>query len=107
MKNLPTKSFSFSSIFLKKIAKYKPKVMRQIFSNLKDNITEMSKKDVIFQLECLKCNGKYIGQTDQWIKQRITGHKSDCRLMKNSCAVVEHFKITGHYLDFSNSKLLE
>ncbi len=54
----------------------------------------------------MECQGCYVGQTAQWLKQRLTQHRSDCRVGKNSCAVVEHFQKTGHQFNFNEVKIL-
>ncbi|KAK9876918.1 hypothetical protein WA026_015953 [Henosepilachna vigintioctopunctata] len=51
--------------------------------------------------------GKYIGQTQQWLKSRVSQHRSDCNIGKNSCALVQHHKKTGHNFDFENVDILD
>ena len=55
----------------------------------------------------MNCDGCYIGQTSQWLKQRVTQHKSDCRLGKNTCALVNHHVSTGHQFNFNEPTILE
>lgn len=62
---------------------------------------------VIHKMDCSQCQGCYVGQTSQWLKQRITQHKSDCRTGKNNCAVVDHFLKTGHTFDYNSAKILQ
>ena len=90
-----------------KIAKYNLLRNSNLFSKVKDKTPLMFNNNVIYELSCLGCQGRYVGQTSQWLRQRVTQHKSDCRLGKNSCAVVEHTQKTGHNFDFTNVKILE
>lgn len=90
-----------------KIAKYNTLTNAHLFSKIKDKTPDLLKSNVIYELPCLGCEGVYIGQTSQWLKQRITQHKSDCGLGKNSCAVVHHQQTTGHKFDFDRVKILD
>ena len=62
---------------------------------------------MVYEIPCLGCSGTYAGQTKQWLKQRITQHRSDYRLAKNSSALALHHINTGHGFDFNNAKILE
>lgn len=62
--------------------------------------------DIIYQINCVTCHSKYIGQTSQTIKQRITLHKSDIKLRPDRCALASHVNETGHHIDFDNPKIL-
>lgn len=73
-----------------------------LISVMKDEILPEFKSDVIHRTPCVGCEGCYIGQTSQWLKQRVTQHKSDCRLGTNSCVLVEHHLRLGHNFDYHN-----
>lgn len=89
------------------IAKYNTLTNRNLFSKTKDKTPMLYNSNVIYKIPCLECRGCYIGQTSQWLKQRITQHKSDCRVGKNSCAVAEHFQKTGHQFNYDEVKILK
>lgn len=93
----------FSNI---KIAKYNTVKSYNLFSKVKDKTPTLYNNNVVYELPCLNCQGCYVGQTAQWLKQRVTQHKSDCRLGKNTCAVVGHHLKTGHNFDYNNVKIL-
>ncbi|KAL3269391.1 hypothetical protein HHI36_008461 [Cryptolaemus montrouzieri] len=46
--------------------------------------------NVVYGIPCLHCIKKYIGQTSQLMKNRITGHKSDTKNYPQRCALATH-----------------
>ena len=57
----------------------------KLFSKLKDKTNKNVRSNLVYSIEC-SCNRKYIGQTSQWIKNRIAGHKSDIK--KNNYCII-------------------
>ena len=53
--------------------------------------------NVIYLINCLKCNKQYVGETKRALKQRFNNHRSDIRLNKNT-AVSIHFNDISHNL---------
>lgn len=80
--------------------------IQNTFSRLKDIDEPIKMSNVVYSIKCLECNGNYIGQTSTVLKDRLTRHKSDCRLGKNSCALAEHVINTNHNIDFENVKVI-
>lgn len=97
----------FKSFRHVKIIKYNILKNSNLFSKVKDRTPLMFQSNVIYELPCLNCQGCYIGQTSQWLRQRIYQHNSDCRVGKKSCALAQHFLSTGHKADYTNVKVLE
>lgn len=107
-KNLTNRIISlFKSVPHLKIAKYNPLQNQILFSRIKDETPNLYKTNVVYKMSCMGCQSSYVGQTSQWLRQRITQHKSDCRLGKNTCAVVDHCLKTGHQFDYTNVKVLD
>lgn len=90
-----------------KIAKYNVKTVHQLFSVTKDKTPVLSNSNVIYSIPCGECDSLYIGQTSQWLKTRITQHRSDCRINKYSCALAIHSINSNHIIDFHRVKILE
>lgn len=44
----------------------------------------------INKIPCVYCDGCYIGQSSQWLKERLTQHWGDARIGKKSYALREH-----------------
>uniref|UniRef100_A0A6P7GU27 Uncharacterized protein LOC114346723 n=1 Tax=Diabrotica virgifera virgifera TaxID=50390 RepID=A0A6P7GU27_DIAVI len=57
------------------IAKYNTMNSKQLFSKIKDPVPTLYRSNVVYEIPCLGCQNSYIGQTSQWLKQRITQHK--------------------------------
>ena len=47
-------------------------------------------KDIIYIIQCKKCNEQYIGETERSLSARLVGHLSDIRHLRNK-PVAEHF----------------
>ena len=54
-----------------KIARYNILKNKNLFSQIKDKTPLLYKSNVIYRIPCLGCQGSYVGQTAQWLKQRI------------------------------------
>lgn len=108
IRSLTEKIISFFKPFKNiKIAKYNTKKNRQLFTKVKDITPLPFNTNIVYSVSCLGCQGCYIGQTCTWLKQRISQHKSDCRLGKHSCALAQHVHTTNHQFDFDNIKILD
>ena len=49
--------------------------LRQCCSSKKDKVHDMDKSDVIYQVECKRHNGVYIGETERAMKARAYDHR--------------------------------
>lgn len=70
----------------------------------------MEKHNVVYSIQCKNCDGVYIGQTGQKLKNRIRQHKADMKakhIKINSTGAVQHSINTGHAFDFERTKVLE
>ncbi|XP_044751214.1 uncharacterized protein LOC123312273 [Coccinella septempunctata] len=83
-----------------KLAKYNLTKVGDLFSRTKERTPIELCTNAVYKISCQHCDGCYVGQTQQWLKQRITQHRSDCRIGKNSCALVRHCQETGHSFAF-------
>lgn len=90
-----------------KIAKYNSLNIGHLFTNLKDSTPKMSLSNVVYKIPCNVCQRSYIGQSSQTLKNRITQHKSDCRIGKNSCALVDHYQKFNHHFNFNETSVLQ
>lgn len=64
---------------------------------------------IIYSFGCNDCDGIYIGQTGQQLKNRIRQHKTDQNSKtekNNNTAAFHHSKNTGHTFNFENTKIL-
>jgi len=91
-----------------KIAHKPVNKLGRIYSNLKDKIGKMDKKDVIYKLNCKDCESSYIGHTGQLVSQRMQNHKYTCRPgSKNKTAPLsDHAKNSNHSFQLDQPELL-
>ncbi|XP_071055083.1 uncharacterized protein [Onthophagus taurus] len=90
-----------------KIVEHYPRKSQSIFTNLKDPTPLPYKSGIVYSISCGGCGGCYVGQTSQWLKKRISKHRSDIRCNKRSCALAQHSLDNGHIFDFDNTKVLD
>ena len=55
-------------------------------------------KDVIYLINCNRCNALYIGQTGRKLKERLNNHRSDIRTYKKT-AIAYHFNNPKHTIE--------
>lgn len=90
---------------------YKPdKTIRRIIKSPYLPVQKMDKHNIIYKFKCNDCEGEYIGQTGQKLKNRIKQHKGDHKskiIKTNNTAAFQHSKQTGHTFDFENTQILK
>lgn len=89
-----------------KISTYNTKTIKMLYSKLKDTTPNPLKSNVVYKIKCSECDGTYVGQTSQWLKSRLTLHKSDIRTMNPRCALAVHSMKKDHKIDFENTEVL-
>lgn len=85
-----------------KIAHKSKNNLKHLYTKLKSKIPKDKISNCVYKLKCKECSGVYIGQTTQYIKERINGHK----YAKNSTALKKHELTTNHGFDFDNCEIL-
>jgi len=78
-------------------------LLKSNFSKLKSKIPKDKKSHVIYEIPCKDCEGVYIGQTSQYLKNRLYGHRYD---RKNKTALTNHVLEKKHTIDYENTKIL-
>lgn len=90
-----------------KIAKYNLIVTQSFFNSTKDRLSQSLEKNTVYKVKCGSCSLCYIGQTSQALKKRMSLHKSDSTIRPDRCALGQHIRDTGHYVDFEDVTILE
>lgn len=90
------------------------KLRNIIFNNMKDETKTLEKSSVIYKIPCNgddnnPCDKCYIGQTKNYLRVRISQHKSDLRNPPRNdiTALVAHFSDEGHTPNFENVEILD
>lgn len=73
------------------------------FSNLKTPIPKGKRSNIVYEIPCKNCNGVYIGQTYQYLKNRLNGHRYD---KKNKTALTGHETEYKHKFDYDKTRIL-
>lgn len=82
--------------------------LQNLYTNLKTPTPKESKTNLIYSIPCKNCNGVYIGQTKQYLKNRIKGHESNLRGNNaDKTALSKHAMEEGHSFDFANTRILK
>ena len=84
--------------------------MQQLYSKLKDPISQDQNQNIIYAIPCNSCNKVYIRQTKRWLSKRIQEHKLSIKhqhITKEKTAVVTHYQETGHTLNFDETKIID
>lgn len=76
--------------------------LQNIYTKLKSPINPEKITHAVYCINCNECNGLYIGQTMQYIKNRMNAHKHSPQIT----ALRKHTNLTGHLFDFDNIRIL-
>ena len=66
-----------------------------------DKTENLKKCFTVYHNHCEQCGKDYVGETSRLLETRVKEHPS-----RNSSAVHEHRKLTGHSVDSSKAKVL-
>ena len=75
--------------------------LRSQLVRVKDKTENLKKCGTVYHIHCEQCDKDYVGETARLLETRIKEH-----LSRNSSAVNEHCKLTGHSVDSSKIKVL-
>lgn len=77
--------------------------IKQFFSKLKSRTPKLKQTHLIYEIPCNNCEGKYIGQTTQYLQERIKAHKYT---KSASTALNKHKTETGHTFNYNEASIL-
>ena len=68
--------------------------------NFRAQVTANCKtSNIVYLIECRKCNKQYVGETENPLHLRMNGHRSDYYRKLSDKPVAEHFNTIGHTFD--------
>lgn len=79
-------------------------LLKQNFSSLKSKTHKSKKTHTIYQVSCNDCPSVYIGQSSQYLQNRLNGHRYD---KKNKTALSNHELALSHKFNFQETKILK
>ena len=93
-----------------KLAFYNLKTTSFLYTPLKDPTPILKQSNLIYGIPC-SCGSLYIGQTKQYLGNRLNQHKNDCKAnnfaKREKTALAMHHFDTGHNFNFDNAIVLE
>ncbi|XP_044757911.1 uncharacterized protein LOC123316054 [Coccinella septempunctata] len=109
---LPGLSHRINKIFKElnvKCAFYNLFTTKRFFTNLKFKTPYNLESGVVYKIPCANCNKCYIGQTKQYLRDRMKQHKYDSENIANfnKTALTLHQMTTGHKFNFEDVKILD
>lgn len=79
-----------------------------MFTKLKPTIPKDEQTNLIYKIDCLDCPKTYIGQTKQYLKNRIKDHKNSIKITnQNPTALSKHALDELHNFNFNNTQILD
>lgn len=92
---------------IKVVARPNNTVRNHLFTQLKDKTPEESKSGVVYRVGCHDCSGIYIGETKQYLENRMNNHRYHIKKenVKHS-ALVAHAVNKKHKIDFDGVNIL-
>ncbi|KYN27889.1 hypothetical protein ALC57_02707, partial [Trachymyrmex cornetzi] len=74
----------------------------------KDPLPIMSKKNVVYRINCNDCDDSYVGQTKRTVKTRTMEHRNDIRKNSNNHSVsTEHRLNCNNNFDWDNIEIMD
>lgn len=81
----------------------------KLFGSTKDKLDPNLRWNLIYKVDCSDCGLMYVGQTGQYLKDRMSQHQGAIGKIVSSgrTALTKHAQILKHSFDFNNVKVLE
>lgn len=107
------------------IAAKNVRTTRDLFTKLKDKVPTELRSNVVYQIPCTNCPSSYIGMTTNYVKTRLSGHKSNLNALhrlteqeippddprieqlKEKTALIKHTAETGHKFALDKVNILD
>lgn len=82
---------------------------KRFFTRIKDSTPQSKQSGVVYKIACHNCERVYIGQTKQYLHDRIRQHENDTKHVQctNKTALTQHTHIEGHKFNFGNTTILD
>ena len=64
-------------------------------------------RNVVYLIECKKCAIQYFGETENALRVRLTGHRSDIKHRRIDRPVAKHYSLPDHSMEDSSIMVIE
>ena len=78
-----------------------------MYTNLKTKIAKELNSGVIYKVNCNDCSATYVGQTQNYLRDRVNAHKRSIKNGSHETALSKHAVNTLHSFNFNEIKILE
>lgn len=84
-------------------------INKKFFTNIKDKTPPSMQSGLVYKIPCQDCDKVYVGQTKQYLKDRVRQHKNDGKHLEaeNKTALTQHTHREGHRFNFENVTILD
>ena len=73
----------------------------------KDKIKKKNTQNTVYEISCLDCDSKYIGQSKRKLCKRISEHKRDIKKFNPVSEIARHSVNSNHSINWKNPKILD
>ena len=73
---------------------------------MKNRIPIADSSKVVYKIDCMDCDKCYIGQTKNYLQNRINNHKNNVAKHQEKTALATHALTNLHTFDFNNTKII-
>lgn len=81
--------------------------INKFLPKIKPSIPKDKQTNTIYKIPCIDCEKCYVGQSNQWISNRLRGHRYNILdTNSKSTALKKHHLETGHLFDLKNTEIL-
>ena len=80
-------------------------MQKKFFPTIKDKTQTKFKFNIIYEINCIQCDKKYIGQTSRYLHNRFLEHARSIKNKESKTALAEHALTYKHYFDFNKTKI--
>ena len=82
-----------------------PRTMRQALVRVKNRIPPEKKKDVVYEVQCSKCDEVYVGETGRTLKKRISEHKQGVKRCDQKNVIAVYMMNKGHTINWEEASV--
>ena len=89
-----------------KVCYSKSNTLSSVYTKLKSKIPNELQSNVIYKIDCNNCDKTYIGQTRNYLRDRLNSHKRSIQKSSNETALSKHAINNGHTFNTENTKIM-
>ena len=80
--------------------------LRRSLTRVKSARPELKKKEVVYEVPCMDCDTKYIGETGRNLQKRLMEHKAAVRRGDRKNGIAVHLQDHDHRVDWEAAKVI-